>query len=139
MPTQIEISAEEDAAFEVPSVPSVLSVPAVPSVPSATEPESLPHDLKASLALLQQTESLPTRNPAEEAIRAAKLNLIRAHVFRLQQGLPVIAIDPNELAKASARSAAILKAQRLELLARENPEIRELLAEVDRLRSASRL
>jgi hypothetical protein len=90
-------------------------------------------ELTEALAALKEAENLPAGKEREDALAKAREN-----VFTLQQGIPTASVDANGLAAASRNHAAILKEQRLEKLARQHPEVRELLAEIARLKAKAK-
>ncbi len=118
--------------FNVPQPP-----PTADAAGSVDE-RALPSDLTVAFALLQEAENMPTRNPSEVRARETRLRQIRSHVFQLQQGVPRIVVDANGYAASAKRHAEVLKEQRLELMAREHPEVRELLAELAKLKAKAK-
>ena len=88
---------------------------------------ALPADLKDAIALLQRIEAERPTSPQQALDKATRLASVRAHVSRLQQGLPTLSMSPDILAKAAPMHTAALKAERLERLAREHPEVQGLL------------
>lgn len=127
---------QDTAGFDVPSPPAEPTSPVLaPKVEVKQQPEEeLPDDLKAAIALLQETEALPERNAPEQRAKQAKLNRIRRHVFNLQQGLPAVAMEADSLVPQLANQSATIKAERLELLARQNRDVAELLEENAKLK-----
>jgi len=87
-------------------------------------------ELKEALAALKEAENLPAGKERETALAKAREN-----VFTLQQGIPTASVDADGLAAASKNHAAILKEQRLEKLARQHPEVRELLNALAKLKA----
>jgi hypothetical protein len=92
--------------------------------------------LKAAFALVQMAEAMPSATPAQERLRSATLEFAKAHAARLQQ---VPEVDVNsaayiaELGRAQVHQASLTARARLEMLAREVPEVAALLSERDDL------
>jgi hypothetical protein len=114
-------------AHAAPSIQPPLVAPTTGGGASKEADEPLADNLKDALAQLQRAEALPERTAREEKIKQVRLTKVRRRVYELQQGLPQISILADELVPSLQNQAAILKRQRLELLAREHPEVRELL------------
>jgi uncharacterized phage infection (PIP) family protein YhgE len=138
--------SQDNQGFDVPEVnappspnpptqaaPATVPTPKPPPVVSTgggaskEADEPLADNLRDALAQLQQVEALPERTAKEERIKQVRLAKIRKRVHQLQQGLPQISTGADQLVPSLQNQAAILKRQRLELLAREHPEVRELL------------
>lgn len=80
-----DTSSDSDG-LELVAVAPPVAENAVSVVPT----DELPKDLEGAIRLLQATETLGVVTRDEQRHKAAKLRLVRAHVFRLQQGLPVV-------------------------------------------------
>lgn len=93
---------------------------------------ALPKGLKESIALLQRTERTPAKTAVEQRRKAKALDIIRGHVFQLQQGLPVVAMTANIIAGTSANPES-LKRERLLIRSRSDRDIEYLLSEIERL------
>jgi DNA repair ATPase RecN len=98
-----------------------------------SEVEPLPDNLSDAFALLAKTERMPERTDAEKKAKAARLAIVRRHVGKLQEGLPTLHLDAKALGPVHHRLTTIAKRERLELLARQSHDIRELLDERDKL------
>lgn len=137
----------KDAATPASSTPAA-AVPVVADPPAADpNPEppkkadpfankvftDLPKCLRKSLAILTFADALPERNSKEEQAKAKILGAVRKHVFALQQGSIAPQVDANAIAAASVQQAAFIKSERMKMLARENRDVAELIAECERL------
>lgn len=100
---------------------------------SQAQPPKLPDDLNESFALLRIALAMPTRNSREEWARECAVRPIKAHIMRLQQGLPVIAIGANEFAAAHGKQDAINHRKIVEDIARSNISVKRLLEAHDKL------
>lgn len=97
----------------------------------------LPSNLKDAFKALQEADALPERNPKEERFKAKALSIIRPHIAKLQQGLPVLPNDSDSYGHSVGNHAASLRQHRLESMARTHPEIKELIKERDGLAKPS--
>jgi hypothetical protein len=144
----IDENAGETAAPE-PAAATALRPPETPQL-TATLPSSpetatavtaklavaaLPSTLKDAIAALKKAEALPHATKAQQAERDAQLARLRPHIARLQEGVPTPVLTAKALGNYHHQLVASAKRERLELLARSNPEIAEVLAECDRLKT----
>jgi hypothetical protein len=122
---------EPSNAAESSNPEPAVAAPPAPAVTrdAADQPVKikLPEGLKESIALLQQLEGLPERNWKEELAKAAVLKVIRAHVFKLQQGTEAPPISADDIAVMSKNTARHIKEHRIKQLARDHIEVRELI------------
>ena len=128
MKTQPDISDDFDTSDETPVTPAVRS-----NAPAA--PSKLPVGLKESIARLHAIEAMPESTRILARQKAIDLAQIRDHIFKLQQGLPVVEIPAGHIAEASRRSAPEARRARLDTLAKSHPELREFLEEFDALKA----
>ncbi len=84
------------------------------------------------MQLLGQINSEPVSTHTEWLLKQPRLNAIKVHLFKLQQGLPVIHSTGNDPAYSLAARMGE-KRTRLLIMARSNPAIKELLNERDSL------
>ena len=103
---------------------------------AAGDHKRLPDDLKSAIDALKKAEALPGATKAQKSIRDEQLARLRSHVARLQEGLPIPDITAKALGSYHHMLVNHAKRERLELLARSNPEIAELLKERDELAAA---
>jgi len=131
--------AEAASTETVNAAPATVSATTETESPEVAETEespaedSLPDDLKESFALLNKIDGLPESTSKLEREKAARRSRVCKHIARLQAGLPIIHLGADELAKSQKNHSKILKRQRIELLARENLDVRELLEAYDDL------
>jgi len=97
------------------------------------EPGAFPEKLQDSFAMLAELEKMPERTPKEERAKRGLINPLKDHIFRLQQGLPTIHLTADDLHHSQKGQTAILRQQKLEAIARENLEVRQLLTDYERV------
>lgn len=130
---------ETDQAATPPETPAP---PADEPEDSAPEPEiqkatttevveELPTTLKECIALVHQYSKLPTRTPEELRAKMAKLKPAQKRMHEIQQGLPVLEIGAHGYGESAHAHAPALKRERYAAIARQHPEVNELLAELD--------
>lgn len=95
--------------------------------------EKFPDTFKESLVLLQSLTAEPVANEAEWDAKQPRLKALKQHVFNIQQGLPIVHASGNDEAAIYEKRRAGLQRTRLELLAREDVAVKELLAAHDAL------
>ena len=100
---------------------------------TAAKSEQYPDNFKDALALLQKESAAPVSNEAEDKAKQKRLAPLRAHVGKIQQGLPVLPVSANDHASVHEHRRLGEKRAKLERLARSHMEVKELLAEVDSL------
>lgn len=110
---QVQKPAEQKAAEEKVSIPL----------------DPLPKTFEETQKLVEKLSRLPERTVAEEKVKKARLSRVQAHWFKLQQGLPVLAIDANGIAGVAKKQTGLLKSDRVKFEARNNPIVRELVKE----------
>jgi hypothetical protein len=147
MPKKI-VNPEAADDFDVPgTVSQVHSYHATPE-PDATCASNLPEDsteaggqvnaplsesLRESFELLKQVEAQPASTRADEEIKAVRLSRIKAHIFQLQQ-VPTVTLNSENMRRAFRHQNAKAKVEKLKVLAREHPEVAEIIAENKKLR-----
>ncbi len=139
--TPENLTAPQAPLETVPAAPMPVNATSTPplettaSVPAAakSQDEPLPPDLKSGIEALKKAEALPHATKAQKVIRDATLARLRPHVARLQEGLPTVTPTAKELGGYHFKLVSSARRERLELLARNNPEIAELLQERDAL------
>ena len=100
-------------------------------LPETVELE-LPADINKCYSILKAAEQMPGDTRLKRHVRGLKINLVKAHIFKIQQGLPVTAIGASELAVGHKSHPAALKTTKLEYLARNEPLIAELLGQYNK-------
>jgi hypothetical protein len=120
-------------APETDAEPSASNPDAISATPVSSVNDDLPESLRESFALLKGAEAQPATTQQDEQLKAARLARIKRHVFDLQQ-MPVAALDSENMHHAFRHQDAKAKAEKLKVLAREHPEVSELIAENKRLR-----
>ncbi|HZQ45376.1 MAG TPA: hypothetical protein VFC07_00070 [Verrucomicrobiae bacterium] len=103
------------------------------------EDAELPTDLKESFAILKAVEAMPETTPSQERAKQSAFRVIRAHIFRLQQGLPHVHMTADHVAAATASHGDMLRETRWEQMSRIHPVCREMLDEIAALRSRQRI
>lgn len=88
-----------------------------------------PKDLKEAFVALEKAHALPRRTHREKAISDLTVAHAQKHAARLQEGLPTIPIAAT--AQVAQSQVKHLKRERLEMLARTNPDLQELLEQVE--------
>jgi len=101
--------------------------------PATAKTQDEPATLAEAIAELKRAEALPEATKAQKAIRDTRLAWIRPIVARLQEGVPTPVITAKDLGCYHHKLVSNARRERLELLARSNPEIAELLKERDGL------
>jgi hypothetical protein len=99
----------------------------------------LPKTLKAVHALMQEILAIEPTDARAEKVKRAKLQVVRAHLFELEQGpaAPVVHMsDHKEIAAAQSAHAIAFK---LGELARMHPEVKTLVEERDALKRAANI
>lgn len=96
--------------------------------------ETFPDNFKDSLALLQKLNAELVSTEEEWQAKQPLLNALKAHVFQVQQGLPPSPSKADDHASVWVKRNEDVKRQKLEILGRSNPEVKELLAEHDALK-----
>jgi hypothetical protein len=84
-----------------------------------------PKDLKEAFVELQKAHALPRRTHREKAISDLTVAHAQKHAARLQEGLPTLPIAAT--AQVAQSQVKHLKRERLEMLARTNPDLQELI------------
>lgn len=98
-----------------------------------TDGEKFPDSFNDALKLLQNLTDEPVKSAEEHERKKPRITALKAHVFRLQQGLPVVHSSGNDDAGVYFKRRAGLERTKLELLAREHVSVKELLAAHDTL------
>lgn len=134
-------SQQQEATNTPPAVPPAQPAPGAPAVATPLalpQPEvkkfEPPKTLGDSLALWRKFDAMGDK---ERKAHAADISALRKHINDLQNGAAHPHIDANGQAAAQKNHARILRRQRLETLARQNPDVKELLAERDALAKTS--
>jgi hypothetical protein len=86
--------------------------------PVLTEP--LPTDLKSAFALVEKVSAMPERNKAEKRAKYRLLYAVKLNCKKLQQGLPGVTFNSEDIAKEKARHIADIELTRQEILTRLN-------------------
>lgn len=115
--------------------PPLAQVEAAALAVAATE--KFPDTFAEALKLLQARSRETVANEEEWDAKQPLLLALKAHVFKLQQGLPVVHTSANDLAECHVRRDAGMKELKLQALGRSHREVAELLAERDTLVAAA--
>jgi hypothetical protein len=89
----------------------------------------LPDDINKCRGILHGIRARRVKNKREKAQKAAEVAFVSKKIFDLQQGLPKVRMGANEFHKAHANHVEATKRQRLELMARSDMELADLLKE----------
>lgn len=140
-------TAKPPPISESPKAPVIdtKSAPPEPLPAPAAPAEEFPKDLAQCLTLLTRLDNDmddqgniivdPRAQPtAQQRARAARLQRLRKHVFRLQQGGPIIPATSQELRErdAAEQAARVREGQRLTELLERYPALREKAAKINR-------
>lgn len=90
-------------------------------------------DVKKAFDLLKQVETLTAETKLEKRIKEAAIVRIKKHCFDIQQGGPLVNIGANELAGLPGLKTAGIQAERIELRARGDNDIKTLLQRIAEL------
>ena len=93
--------------------------------------EDLPGSLRECFTLLQEAEAQPGETKADEQIKSSRLARIKKLIFALEQ-MPAAMLDSENMHRAFKHQES--QSRKVEVLAREHPEVAEILAENERLR-----
>lgn len=126
-------SAEAAAVVETPAAPEAEAEAVTAEAPGDEYAVRVPKDFAESLAELRRIQGLPENSQRLEARKAKALATITGHMHRLQQGVP--APPPNAAQEREHSDATTRHANevRLEALSNQQPAVRELLAEHQRV------
>lgn len=118
--------AEEKAGLEFQPTPDeILAEESVVDISDL----KLPKDLKKALELQFEVQNSQPKDATEGKVKRAKLEQIAAHIHELSQGPKPPSLHSSTLDKLAAAQSGHAKNFRLEMLAREHTEVRELLNE----------
>jgi len=95
--------------------------------------EKFPDNFADSLKLLQELSAETVTSEEEWNDKQPRLLALKAHVFKIQQGLPVVHENEHVTQAVYLERRAGLQRTKLELLGRENTAVKELLAAYDAL------
>jgi hypothetical protein len=95
--------------------------------------EKFPSTFAESIALLAKVSAETVSSEEEWDAKQPMLRALKAHVFAIQQGLPIISTNEHVSVKVYGYRRAGLQRTKLNLLAREHVEVKELLAHCDAL------
>jgi hypothetical protein len=118
------------------SAPTPAAAPVAAQPEPAAEPE-FPEGLNESFALLRKAEAEPVKSKEDAKRKAAYLQKLKGHIFAMQQGLKAVRMGANELAKEPGLKVSGddgIKAKRMELRARDDRDLAEVLEENRRLK-----
>lgn len=90
-------------------------------------PAVLPPNTADAYKLLAKISTTPAQSQAAGRKRAAAVEKLKAHIYTVQQGLPLVEMTAHEYGKHVAKHRDILKVERIMNLARLHPELNELL------------
>lgn len=93
--------------------------------------EKFPENFSDSLALYKQLSAEPVGSEDEWLEKQPRLAALKAHVAKIQQGLPVIPASSNDHASVHLFRQAGEQRTKLERLARSLPEVKALLEKCD--------
>lgn len=102
---------------------------------SAKPVKKQPLSFKDALQAVKDAEALPAKTKEEARKREKAVQSARTEFARMQQGVPVASFSPKDFAVVRKNQLANAKASRLAALASRHPEVRELIAERDQLKS----
>lgn len=112
--------------------PRAAQAAAAPSKPDS----GFPNDLRKSFALLQEAENKPAKSPQERTAKAKLVADLKAHIFRLQQHMPVVQVDSKSHGHEMGRQRVNILRERMNMLGRQHPEIRDLVSHDDKVTRA---
>ena len=137
--TQAELVQARTSHLDGFNPPTAEEVTADQAAEEVTLPEGfkLPKTLKATLKLLDYIQAIQPANAAEGRMKAAALRAITIHLHNIQQAPATPTISPADHAGLAASQSAHATALRLEQLARENPEVRQVLNERNALEESN--
>jgi hypothetical protein len=101
----------------------------------AVELDKLPGNYKDTVALLKKISELPERTAREEEAKRIRLDRVKAHWAKFQQGLPVIFLGADDIAKHSKKQQGLAVEVRRTLKARNDQDYAELLHENEQLKT----
>lgn len=104
---------------------------------SAGWTEKFPDSFKAALELQRRLNDANTGSVEQREARKPHLEALKQHIFRLQQGLPVVHLSGDDGAEVYQQRRAGLQRTKLELLSREQVAVKELLEAYDALAKAN--
>lgn len=100
----------------------------------AAKAEKFPDNFKDSLALLKKLNGEVVSSEAEWQAKQPRLNALKAHVFKVQQGLPPSPSKADDHASVWVKRSKDVARTKLEILGRSVPEVKELLIAHDALK-----
>lgn len=156
-PAAEQAQAPAPAAPEVAKQPEPAPAPAPESAPASVLPDPeveneeaeetadkmfadhlpVPKDLAAALKLLHAANALPTRTRADQKAKAIAVAHAQRHFARLQNVPSLPASAHAEMGAQHVRQVASMRRERMDILARQNPEVADFLAEFDAMKKAS--
>ncbi len=126
--------ASKRTAGERPETPvKPLKSAAELAADAAAVTEKFPDNFKDSLALLQQLNVEPCESGEDWQAKQPRLAALKKHVFAVQQGLPVIHSTGNDNVEGREARRQGEQRTKLELLARQDADVKALLAKHDAL------
>ena len=137
--------ADNDEVPETPAVqpPAEPQKPGVQTLPVVIDSDDddlkdykdpkVPATLKESFALLGTVSAMPENTRKAKRVKEKMLAFAKSHCYRLQQGLPDVPVSATM--SHFTQQISSLKRERLENLARTNPDVQELVNENTALRA----
>lgn len=92
-------------------------------------------DVGLAFELLKEIEGIPASTNIEIKIKKVCVERVKRHCFDIQQGLPLVKMGANELAKEPGLNSASIQDERLELAGRNDPDIKHLLEKIEALKT----
>ena len=128
-------TSQVTSAAVKPEPKVVLSAVELAEAQSKADDQEFPAGYKESLALLAE---MTGRNYKGRDLELHKpvFRRLKAHISKLQQGLPTIPQHANDHAASYASRNAAVAQYRLDQLARTNPEVKAIIAERNALKAA---
>lgn len=116
-----------------------------PNVPSSAEQkksdkpvvelDKLPASYKETTVLLKKLSDLPERNAKEEEAKRIRMDRVKAHWAKFQQGLPVLSLSADDIAKHSKKQHGLAADVRRTMKARTDQDYAALLRECEQLKT----